>query len=820
MMVLAFVKRSVSPIRYDSAPILSEDIVCPGSEDEDDDKGERNRRIEALATQYLQGRGLFIQSASLKGPLETGWKNPWAKRRKRKRDHEDDLQVYSDTRDAQAKHTPSPAGKYVESSTTKRQPDVFDAQAVDTEAVSNALQVHKLAPGSEKSIFKKARQGGKSDVAQQVQQPQNTWLKGRIDNLGPFVEDREASPTPTPMARDMTTTNQGTLNAKTGQAPRKRLSPYTSSVTIDKASSKYAAKKAANSARPSPRVLPPSTTLPEFRYRKAGRDAKSSPVTQGNAPKNCRTVKGRSRADSLTSSSSGSTAFAEALEAAQAEAASAALSSSLASSRNQAKESAESLRTTHILERKIISEPTSRPGNRRPSQDRSAKAPSKNEKVSQRRNDLLKGSESLADAQIVPDAPMPIVPSGSSTNPLETEQPIRVSDIDEGDSFMNLSTQGAILKAHKSFQTALEDSPETSRADAEGFKVPPKLSASEVGDAFTKTIDPALTSLRPADVDGQTQAMPTTQALLESFSPFTVSTVKKRPPRQYPPKKRASFAPDTTSPVPTRNRIRNATPGPSDAVAKLNGSGTPTPTKTSFKSLPPLFPTTVVTSSNKTSFSNIPNGSSSEHKKVYSNQHSSSNIAYNDDHAIPDQDEDQDGQQNLYFDQEAQIQIPPPQPSAPLTMTSLTTPISGTAPDFDADAIQWPGGQDDHESNSGSSNGANTSFKWFANQDHHDGNEASESRSSQRSSVYDHDNGITALEADNEDIDVNAAIEEAGQFLEAWDVEREAKIVGSSQAIARPALGGASPNEIEKSKSKALPNGILTSKRRSSGRLT
>ncbi|OJD38686.1 vacuolar protein sorting-associated protein 11 like [Diplodia corticola] len=41
----------------------------------------KRRRIVSNADQYLRGSPLFIQSAALRGPFETGWRNPWAQKK-------------------------------------------------------------------------------------------------------------------------------------------------------------------------------------------------------------------------------------------------------------------------------------------------------------------------------------------------------------------------------------------------------------------------------------------------------------------------------------------------------------------------------------------------------------------------------------------------------------------------------------------------------------------------------------------------------------------------------------------------------------------
>ncbi|KAJ6024153.1 hypothetical protein N7540_004950 [Penicillium herquei] len=81
--------RAVSPVAFEECSLLpphadSDSYELLGSDDELDDKGRaaKRRRIERLAESYLRGQPLFIASASLRGPFEDGWKNPWRKERR------------------------------------------------------------------------------------------------------------------------------------------------------------------------------------------------------------------------------------------------------------------------------------------------------------------------------------------------------------------------------------------------------------------------------------------------------------------------------------------------------------------------------------------------------------------------------------------------------------------------------------------------------------------------------------------------------------------------------------------------------------------
>lgn len=78
-------KRPTTTVDCEPLPLASEDVLYPGSDQDEsiEEQETRRRRIELQAQHYLQGRELFILSAHLRGPFADGWLNPWARRRKR-----------------------------------------------------------------------------------------------------------------------------------------------------------------------------------------------------------------------------------------------------------------------------------------------------------------------------------------------------------------------------------------------------------------------------------------------------------------------------------------------------------------------------------------------------------------------------------------------------------------------------------------------------------------------------------------------------------------------------------------------------------------
>ena len=85
--------RPISPVTFESCSPLASDIDSDdllGSDDELEDtaRAAKRQRTEKLAESYLRGQPLFILSASLRGPFDEGWRNPWTKKRKTVADKE------------------------------------------------------------------------------------------------------------------------------------------------------------------------------------------------------------------------------------------------------------------------------------------------------------------------------------------------------------------------------------------------------------------------------------------------------------------------------------------------------------------------------------------------------------------------------------------------------------------------------------------------------------------------------------------------------------------------------------------------------------
>ena len=84
---MAPARSAVSPLSGQSYPVA--DSLVDGDLQSDDELDSpalaaRRQRIESLAESYLQGKPVFIMSASLKGPFDREWVNPWRKSRRKK----------------------------------------------------------------------------------------------------------------------------------------------------------------------------------------------------------------------------------------------------------------------------------------------------------------------------------------------------------------------------------------------------------------------------------------------------------------------------------------------------------------------------------------------------------------------------------------------------------------------------------------------------------------------------------------------------------------------------------------------------------------
>ena len=72
---------TVHPLPCVHIEVEDEEVLCPGSSDEEDahQRRAKKRRRTELSKLFLEGSPLHIESAHLRGPFEKGWSNPWAR---------------------------------------------------------------------------------------------------------------------------------------------------------------------------------------------------------------------------------------------------------------------------------------------------------------------------------------------------------------------------------------------------------------------------------------------------------------------------------------------------------------------------------------------------------------------------------------------------------------------------------------------------------------------------------------------------------------------------------------------------------------------
>ena len=634
-MPLTFTKRPVSPVRFESTPVNPEDVLCPGSDEDEEvsiqDQKKREKRIEELARGYLGGKGLFIQTASLKGPFDGGdggWKNPWAKKRrnpgwkwratvrkdstlegsrrprakvssgidfeepvaKRRRREE---QVNRQDADFSMRESSDYDQKPLKGSRSRK---LVKGEAYRSEGFSvpaARTQRHRDASDSERTTRIKKSPRAKS--RQNLVQKEPTRPESRhIHSSDAFFEpeatrqrqwqaEKYRKPTTFVKHEDEQENEYDIRRLKGGNSdpessdeelfvrqdfppvsPRK-LEPYVSSFVEHASSAKLAARHTNRSPRPLTHAVPPTTSMPEFRFRYARKHSTSTSDRSNalfvDAPEDL--VERKRSGSRSSSSSSDSSAFAAALAVAQGDSSSAARASSPPSLPKVDPEIKRLSFTASGKPRLGTSRPPSRSGpacidpallsraslegkrgNPALLSKESSKSSEKLPWISKSSSNLSgklstngnRSREDLPEAQIVPEEAVPKAPSGPSTNLLETEkQSPKLPMIEDDDSYLKLSTQAAALKAQVSFHNEFFTPRNDSKSQNARTAIP-----------HTATANPNETRSRISAIKPHSVETPTTQQMINAISPLTITTtaIKKAPPPSL--KKRTSFAPSPT----------------------------------------------------------------------------------------------------------------------------------------------------------------------------------------------------------------------------------------------------------------------------------
>ena len=758
-MVQTFIKRPTSPLSFEPLVVPPEDVYWPGSDDEADEQEREKKkvRVEILGRQYLEGRPPFIQSASLRGPLDEDWVNPWAKRRKLYQTHGARHPGLMDLTTETKGQDEFGAGEPV---IKRRSLNTLESKMTANATAAN--QDWEISTAKRRKRDQNTRLGGLGDINDQRKSTeiprdiqQDSWL--RKDSGMSYVNynERGTSPTPAPAAKrsskpladprvgsfhqtrkglennhhrisnssperrpsDLVASKESQdsydrtpshlsntigdgnvhiqthqtskedvisnglqkvkrstgLNGEIAKAPEKaalqaiaskesmskarkppvdtqdqvfddakkptlsRLTPYVSEIVQDDAATSAGFKAVKKSPKPSRHIAPPSTHLPEFRYRYTKKPPLSS-ISPGGKSKSANLGNSfPSRRRSLSTSSSGSSDFAEAFEAAQAKA----TSGSLASSSPVQKPETKSIRRNTQAMRRLTFDPSGEPKiagvpeAARPNSSSSAietptvaegrkatsvktadrQAPIKKSSTNSSDLSLDKTSRNsvvLPEAQIVSDAPAHLgrVPSGPSTNLIETDkQSPKFVSLEEEDSYFDMSTQAAMTKAQTRFKEEIVSpakiSPEHGKRRATNSSNGNRQRRGETNvtpktNGINERINKSVIKTEPREQEEPLS----TQAIADAISPFAITTIKKKP---LVLEKRTDFAPSTSRDV----SPFMPSPDPTPTFQKPLSLAT-TPSNSQPKQSPPIpfsHPnTTSKPPSSLTSFSMLPNG--------------------------------------------------------------------------------------------------------------------------------------------------------------------------------------------------------------------
>ncbi len=726
-----FHPRPPSPLHHEPLSLSSEEVLCPGSDEEESSEQHRDkrRRVEALGKQYLQGRGLTILSAGLRGPFEYGWENPWARkwprrstnnlrripedpkraadntREQRPNEMEVSVPVFEIDRDKVVRARSAPLAFYTGVQVKSTEQDLAQERIERNADQEEPAQVEDVRPSTPKDWLKTILKGRFRETSESPSptptptpglrsgnrtpsepslpfknQPTNTHSPTgpevverpvqnatSISGFTPVNKRRSPQTLRSPIAKvnnappnlhNVCTNKNGPTQAFNGVVHEKTLTEANETTLKGCKEAKQLSQEAVKRAKAdddahlearklsqdgalrgyrtstqssptapqpnitegpprklrkdlagSPHKVPPSSNLPGFEYRLAKKASSSSSRESSSFSDQLEAAKADAKANRPSSLTRATSRFAEEMEAAKAKAKAQAIkrlsftgpgsfksqafrrSSHVRPSSPTMRQQGSSLRHTRSSHAGLSSEEDTYAS-------ATSKLPSDNEGASK--------SEALPEAQVVtanPDASK--ISSEPSTDLLKTDkQSLKFPSIDEGDSYMNLSTQAAIARAQRSFQndvlTPLKVSPQKHR------------SSLEVSPTAYRTPKAALAlSLTTGEcVEGQgimvndDEAI-STQAMIDAMSPFAVTTVKKKPTLV----KRASFARSAvTSPAsPTANHFRPYSPSMSTSV-----SPSPSPIRRSSPP-PPSVPISLSkAASSLTSFSIAPNGTLTE----------------------------------------------------------------------------------------------------------------------------------------------------------------------------------------------------------------
>lgn len=700
-MPATFIKRTVSPLRFESLQPDPDDILCPGSDAEETLEGHeaKRRRVEQAGEEYLRGKPLYIASARLKGPFSWGWSNLRLTRKRREEvsearsrasrqrlmtenvkqgvipgcqdipieisSHETELSIptpparsrrgtstehiikqagpkhlqrprkdkgesttghgsilatsksLDKTRKPEDARIPIPQGRDWLKSATRNKEILKKSSKSPTPSPAPRLQGQTEAAGARRrtksrSVAPSNGRGSKeSSTFQEAQFPDERDLRtsASFEQLRSTPDLGRSSPKP------HATVKEANLNSvspdiqrahktvrKLSQAAAERAqddwglseAKKLSEAAILRAreNSMMMNEPAARSDKPdrtsevlhrpeikpkrAAHALPSSTNLPGFEYRCGSRETSRSPERK-SFKEDLEAAKKKARAEKrwrLSFTASGSV-----------------------KGRNP-KAPSDPPRLSQLSQR------TSGPKIFRSSEHSSEESKKQIDKSVPQADEetTTRPIEMLPEAQVVQEPALKI-PSGASTGMLETDKlSIKFPSTEEGDSYLGLSTQAAMLKAQNTFQNDIV-SPISNRMDPPLPRIRDNRPDDAVDDEEWQIVGhPASKTgfLTPRKVNEPIN----TQAMIDAISPFADTTIKRRPALD----RRLSSTPNGSEPSASLSPA-----APNFENTSLSMSTSPSPTPAPANNHPPI-PLSALSkpASSVTSFSIAPNGTMTE----------------------------------------------------------------------------------------------------------------------------------------------------------------------------------------------------------------
>lgn len=546
-------RRQTSPLNFEPFSPNPTEIIWDEDESEEDadTRAAKRRRIEKLGQDYLEGKPLFILTATLRGPFDNGWVNPW----KRKRVRLDANGAVKRTKKKRPLEV-LPVPETVE----RRPPEKIDQH--------DGRQEVQIGFGREVSTNSTTANRYDSRRQRSNRPRQVDWLK--TDGGHPNEDGRPKSPTPTPIARLHRGCHLPSPGAPSGFTPmnlapkqngenvigaRGRMKPAPTlpiqqpDTTRDAPASSAACASPAKE-RTSLHAIPPSTYLPGFEYRPAGKRPK--------------TMESVSTSKGMTSSPPRNTEYKQKVPRRME-------FSSSTTPRDKPEAAIPQQQHNHNISFQAQPDLVEDGDPQRPPNE----------------NPSTETTTNITSAQVQPENttianPVPSLPSTE----LEPEKQIADDTNPEEDSILYLSTQDAVAKAQRKFQADLisptkHSSPTTNRKIDTAPGDPSVQSPASNGiTPFSAFNSPSVAApSNNGEPLGTVNAIDqlSTQAMIDAVTPFAFSTAKKvtKPSKSTSPtakrknkiKKRASFAP--TSPHEEPPTTLNDNPNEPSPFGKL-----------------------------------------------------------------------------------------------------------------------------------------------------------------------------------------------------------------------------------------------------------